>query len=204
MQPAKNLPLLSLNPNPWNPNRMSARERAALVHGLRNDGWIASQALLVWATDETGERRDLIIDGEHRWRAARELGFLVGPVVELHDLTEVQAKALTIKLNAKRGAFDPALLRAMLDGMEVPIDGDEFFLELGIPEIPVDVPAPAREPGFPAVSLDPAKTTVNLVSVLFQKPEHTEFIALAKRAAAKLQTTDLSQTVLAALRKAIQ
>lgn len=200
----RNQPIARLQANPWNPNAMTKRERAALVHGLKNDGWISSQALLVWATDETGAIRNVIIDGEHRWRAARELGLDNGPVVELHGIPEIEAKALTIKLNAKRGAFDPALLRTMLDGMSVPLAGDDFFLELGIPDIAVEAtsPAPAREPGFPVVSLDPAKVAVHMVSVLFEKAEHAEFLALARNAASKLGSTDLSQTALDALRKA--
>lgn len=107
-------PLGDVKPNPWNPNRMTTHMMDSLVHGLRTDGWLASQALLVWGTDEEGQVRNLIIDGEHRWRGGTTIGLTEGPMVFLNGLTEAQAKALTIKMNQKRGEFEEAALETLV------------------------------------------------------------------------------------------
>lgn len=106
--------LRDVDPNPWNPNVVPPHIMASIAHGFRTDGWLASQALLVWATDETGKIRNLIIDGEHRWRAAIAEGIAVGPVVRLHGVSERDAKSLTVKLNQKRGAWDDDSLSQLL------------------------------------------------------------------------------------------
>lgn len=108
------VPLADVRNNGWNPNEMTREVFASLKHGLGKDGWLASQALLVWRTDETGASKMLIIDGEHRWRVGTELGFKKGPMVFLDGLTEAKAKSLTIAMNQRRGAFDDAALGALL------------------------------------------------------------------------------------------
>lgn len=106
--------LATVKPNPWNPNRMTTHQMDSLVHGLRTDGWLASQALLIWGVDEGGTERNLIIDGEHRYKGAVTIGMTEGPMVFLNGLTEAQAKALTIKMNQKRGEFDDAALETLV------------------------------------------------------------------------------------------
>lgn len=71
-------PLSDVQKNSWNPNRMTDFMKESLKQGLLSDGWLKSQSLLIWGTDDKGERRDVIIDGEHRWSAASELGFQIG------------------------------------------------------------------------------------------------------------------------------
>lgn len=126
--------LESVGPNPWNPNRMSAFVRASLKAGLEGDGWLSSQALLIWGSDENGETKDLIIDGEHRWRVARELGFTTGPMVVLHNLRESRAKGLTIKMNQKRGSFEDDGLAALIGELMAGEDREAFGLDVGFTE----------------------------------------------------------------------
>lgn len=113
-----------VKPNPWNPNRMTDQLLRSLVHGLRTDGWLSSQALLVWGSDEKGAAKNLIIDGEHRYRAALDVGFEVAPMVRLDGLTEAQAKALTIKMNQKRGEFADDLLASLVRDIERTVQMD--------------------------------------------------------------------------------
>lgn len=122
--------LSKVKPNKWNPNRMDDDLRMSLRYGLQTDGWLVSQALLVWGTDEKGKRRNVIIDGEHRWTEANALGMAKGPMVFLDDLPEAQAKALTIKLNNKRGDFVEELLRPLLTDIQFDL-GDNLALDLG-------------------------------------------------------------------------
>jgi len=103
-----------VKPNSWNPNRMTEYQLESTREGLRREGWLAAYALLVWGTDEKGARKDIIIDGEHRWRCAREIGFVEGPMVFLDGVTERRAKEMTIEFDNKRGKFDEPTLRQLL------------------------------------------------------------------------------------------
>ena len=128
-------PLSGIKPNPWNPNRMTETVMASLQHGLQTDGWLASQALLVWRTDETGATRNLIIDGEHRYRAALACGMTEGPVVYLDGVSEPEAKALTIKMNQKRGDWDQAALSSLLQELSETLPADvPLALDFGFDE----------------------------------------------------------------------
>jgi hypothetical protein len=126
--------LKGLRPNGWNPNRMTDFEMESLRHGMRTKGWPSSQALLVWGTDETGQRRDIIIDGEHRWHCARAVGFISGPAVVLDGLTEKQAKQWTIELDQKRGRFEDTALAVLMRDIAGDAPTADMGIELGFPE----------------------------------------------------------------------
>lgn len=104
------LPLSSVRPNDWNPNVMTGEDQKSLKEGLRAEGWLVSQALLIWGSDEDGTHKNLIIDGEHRWKCAMELKMTEGPMVVLEKISRQQAIALTVKLDQIRGKFDQDLL----------------------------------------------------------------------------------------------
>lgn len=128
----------SVQPNGWNPNQMTPEVLASLKHGLLNDGWLASQALLVWASDENDKSKLVIIDGEHRWRAAQELGFVEGPAVFLYALTEAKAKALTVGMNQKRGSWNEQALAQLLGELAVDKSSEALALDLGFTTKGVD------------------------------------------------------------------
>lgn len=66
-----------------------------------------------------------IIDGEHRWKAARELGYTELPVWDLGDVSDAVAKQLTIVLNETKGTPDPGMLGALLmDLLETELPAD--------------------------------------------------------------------------------
>lgn len=122
-------PIGSVRKNSWNPNEFTPHMMASLKHGLKEDGWVISQSMLIWGLDDKGVRRDIIIDGEHRWIAAQELGFTEAPMVFQDGLSEAQAKALTIKLDAKRGKFG-----WKLDGLV-----QELNVDLGVPDLGMEL-----------------------------------------------------------------
>lgn len=120
-----------VRPNSWNPNRMTEFQVESTRAGMREQGWLAAFALLVWRTDEHGVSRNLIIDGEHRWRIARELGFEKGPMVFLDGISERRAKEMTIEFDNKRGRFDDVALRDLLN--DIGLD-DGLAFRLGFDE----------------------------------------------------------------------
>jgi ParB-like chromosome segregation protein Spo0J len=121
-----------VRPNPWNPNRMTEFQVESTREGMRREGWLASYALLVWRTDEAGRDRNLIIDGEHRWRIGSELGFEKAPMVFLDGITEKRAKEMTIEFDNKRGKFDDVALRDLLK--DIGLDDAGLAFRLGFDE----------------------------------------------------------------------
>jgi ParB-like chromosome segregation protein Spo0J len=114
------VPLGTLKPNDWNPNRQSDHDFDLLLASMRTDGFtvpiIALKASFV------------IVDGEHRWRAARRLNeearnaglpepYLEVPVVFV-DMPEAQAKVATLRHNRARGSEDIELAAQLLRDLE--------------------------------------------------------------------------------------
>lgn len=184
-------PLDLVRPNSWNPNRMTPEMESSLRVGLETDGWLASQALLIWGTDEGGARQDLIIDGEHRWKVAKSLGMIEGPMVFLDALSPAGARALTIKLNQKRGSFDFDALGDLLRGIEMDLADmgiDDLALELGFrdDELMKLLAEPPEEPTptstvtapVPIESSTEALPDVWVVQLFFNAGQHEEFLQM--------------------------
>lgn len=193
------LPLANVQPNGWNPNRVPDHIMRSIEHGFRTDGWVVSQALLVWGKDERGVPRNLIIDGEHRWKAGLAVGLKDGPMVVLDGLTEAAVKAWTIKLNQKRGAWDEGAVAKVLQEIQYDVVTDAgLALDLGFDEgvlarhlafDPVVLDAPmvperpalvvgdataAPQPGAPAQA-------IRVVQLVYNQDEHAEFVRLVKQ-----------------------
>jgi hypothetical protein len=148
-------PLDRVQPNTWNPNRMTEYQIESTRAGLLKDGWLAAYALLVWGTDEKGIARNIIIDGEHRWRIARDLGFTDGPMVFLEGVTARRAKEMTVEFDAKRGQFDTIALRDLI--AEIGVE-DGLAFRLGFDDETFAAlmnPTPVLPPGdFSEVNVD--------------------------------------------------
>lgn len=192
---ARVLPLEPYKANSWNPNKMTDPEMAALRHGMAQHGWPASEALLVWGKDNKGKARNLIINGEHRHTAARDIGMTHGPVVVLDGLTEAEAKAWTVRLDKTRGRFMDALLAPLV-------------VELGLPAIDL---------GFEEEELtkliDLSEATggkhersssggVKLVQLRFNEREHRAWLKGLSKAGELFGTETASESALAALKAA--
>ena len=95
------LKLDELRPNPWNPNFLTPEERAALKQQLKRAG--PEETLPLIARRRGGAYE--IIDGEQRWRIAKELGWqhIYAIIVDVDDF---KAKTLCISYNRWRGRFN--------------------------------------------------------------------------------------------------
>lgn len=100
------VPIDQLVPNEYNPNRMSEHDFELLKRSIVDDGF--SSPPLVRKTDGK-----TIVDGEHRWRAARELGF-TEIVIALTDMTPEEAMRATLRHNRARGSEDIELVASMM------------------------------------------------------------------------------------------
>ena len=124
----------SVAPNDWNPNVMTPFTRDSLKQDLVN-GWIGSEKILVWGTDEKGVQKNIIIDGEHRWRIAKEIGFEIVPTTTLDGITRAEAIKLTIKIDQKRGNFEEVELGSLLKEIRGDLDLEIFSVDMGF-EVP--------------------------------------------------------------------
>lgn len=105
---AKSVAIGLLRANPWNPNKMDPAMYRKELASIRKFGFV--DPITVRSVAGGFE----IIDGEHRWRAARELGFAEIPIFSLGPMPDEDAKQLTIVLNETRGKAEPRKLGALL------------------------------------------------------------------------------------------
>ncbi|MGQ9781048.1 MAG: ParB/RepB/Spo0J family partition protein [Nitrososphaeria archaeon] len=91
----------SLFPNPYNPNRMGQCEYEGLKKDCHDKGIEGLPAILVVPKGD----RFMIVDGEHRWRAALELGY-DRIKAEIVNLSEDEVKVECLKRNYQRGRID--------------------------------------------------------------------------------------------------
>jgi len=97
-----------LQPNAWNPNQMDDFMYQKAVASIRELGF--STPVVVRSRGDYYE----IIDGEHRVKAAIELGLDSIPCWNLGDISDVKAKQLTVVLNETRGTADRERLGELL------------------------------------------------------------------------------------------
>lgn len=102
-----------IDPNPWNPNQQSETVARATRESLERYGFV-EPVLLRPHPDIPG--RFQIVNGEHRWGQAGGLGYEQIPAV-IKDLTDDEAKKLTIVLNETTGDADVVLLGQLLAGI---------------------------------------------------------------------------------------
>jgi ParB family chromosome partitioning protein len=97
----------TLQPNPWNPNRVDPINQEKLQASMEVDG---QKLPVLVRKDGDGYQ---IIDGQHRVEAAKALGIQVF-VHDLGKMTEAQAKKATLIANSRYGDDDPEALIALL------------------------------------------------------------------------------------------
>jgi ParB-like chromosome segregation protein Spo0J len=140
------VPIGSIHPNTYNPNRQTEHEFTMLLRSILEDGF--TQPVLVAQCDRDHECEGVIVDGEHRWRAVQVLASIrayaksIGRKIE--DLTdaeweqgrafpmpadtdiavvkmpmgEAQAKIATLRHNRARGSEDIELATDVLRDLE--------------------------------------------------------------------------------------
>ena len=111
----------SIQPNPWNPNKMDAATFEKEKRSIKTHGFVDPVTVR-----ERGDGVLEIVDGEHRWRAAIDLGLSEIPVVNLGKIDDQRAKKLTLIYNELRGAPDPARLSALM--VDLTQSGDALAL----------------------------------------------------------------------------
>jgi DNA modification methylase len=91
------VPVDSLDTDGDNPNEMTDEQFGLLCERMRDNGWLGGPII----TNADG----LIADGEHRWRAAQEIGLEEVPVQQ-HDIDEATRRLWRQELNKIHGEHD--------------------------------------------------------------------------------------------------
>jgi len=97
-----------LKPNDYNPNRQNEHDFELLLKSMEEDGFTQPIVAL---------KNGVIVDGEHRWRAAKVLGFDQIPVVYT-DMTPEQMRIATLRHNRARGTEDINLTADVLRDLQ--------------------------------------------------------------------------------------
>lgn len=100
-----------IHENPWNPNQQSDEAFAAEIASIQRFGFI-DPITVRKHPDKRGSFQ--IIDGAHRYRALNEIGWKDDVPVVVIDVSDAEAKALTVVLNETRGAPDKTDLANLL------------------------------------------------------------------------------------------
>jgi ParB-like chromosome segregation protein Spo0J len=115
-----------IEPDPANPNELDPPTREALKREIDDNGFV--QPVVV----RPHQNRWLIIDGQHRWEALKELGHKTVPCV-VDDAGEDEARMRLLTLNRLRGSFDLAKLSDILAELASEMSEDELRERLAIP-----------------------------------------------------------------------
>jgi ParB/RepB/Spo0J family partition protein len=144
----------AIQPNLYNPNRQSEHDFKLLCKSMEEDG-VTQPGVCVHVTEELKADKQfanyelnsiVIVDGEHRWRAARELGMKQIPIV-IVDMTPEQMRIATLRHNRARGSEDVELSAQVLRDLQElgALDWAQDSLEMGDAELQKlldDIPAP--------------------------------------------------------------
>jgi ParB/RepB/Spo0J family partition protein len=96
-------------PNDWNPNVVPPELMEKVRRSLEEFGMVAP----IIARPRPDGRYELI-DGEHRWRVAKEKGFKEVPTIIVEGLSDVDAKRVSLALNRLHGEDDVVRLADLL------------------------------------------------------------------------------------------
>lgn len=99
-----------ITPNSYNPNRQSEHDFELLCKSMSEDGFTQP---VVGVADPDTPGNAIIVDGEHRWRAAITLGYTEIPVV-ITPMTPEQARIATLRHNRARGSEDFGLTAQLM------------------------------------------------------------------------------------------
>ena len=116
-----------IEPNPWNPNRVDARTMAKLRAQLRREGFV--KPLIVRPHPDTPDRWQLI-DGEHRWRIARDDLQLAAVPCVVVSVDDRRARLMTVNLNELGGEAAPQALAELLHDLSKATKLEDLETEL--------------------------------------------------------------------------
>ena len=116
-----------VHPNPYNPNKMDDRTYKLTLKSIEEDGLMGE---IIVREDPDKPNEFIIIDGVHRWKAARELGY--GTIkIEVKAKDTPEAMISTLRLNKARGENDPIKEAEVIHELHKTYSTEEIEEKLG-------------------------------------------------------------------------
>ena len=101
----------SVEPNGYNPKVKKGENYDKVVDSIRENGL----KQFIFVREEDGNPKYVIVDGEQRWTAAKELGYQEIYIYNLGNISEEEAKALTIWFEVQVPFDDISLAPIVVD-----------------------------------------------------------------------------------------
>lgn len=130
------VPVSQLKTNSYNPNQQSLDNFELLCKSIQEDGFTLPVVVNSGITDES--LRDMIIDGEHRWRAALVLAMPEVPII-YKDMSEGEMRASTLRHNKARGHHDHLLEAQIIKELVGEIGVEELSAHLNMDSVELDI-----------------------------------------------------------------
>jgi len=111
-------------PNDYNPNFQPQTTFDSLMDNIKRNGFYG--AIII-------NKKNVIIDGEHRWRALKALGQKEIPCILETEADDNLSKILTLRLNRERGYLVPVETGAVLTSLAETIPPDILSQTTNIP-----------------------------------------------------------------------
>jgi len=161
----KTVPIHHVEPNPWNPNQQSKEIFEKEKASIKELGLLGS----ILVRERTGGYE--ILDGEHRWKACKELGYTEITVESIGEIEEKDAKLLTILLNNLHGKDDlekRAKIFETLDAgqlqllpfTEEEIENEKALFKFDFSQYDIEVPVDRKPNRLVNIELDEAEYQV--------------------------------------------
>ncbi len=127
------IPIDEIKPSPFeNPNEFSAELFASLKNDIEEHG-LVGESLIVNPQNMT------LINGHHRLKAMKELGYAEAPVIFYEPVDETEHKILSIAWNKKRGTFNEQrlhnLIKSIYDSGKYPLEELKDLLGFNVNEL---------------------------------------------------------------------
>lgn len=130
------VPVSQLKANTYNPNQQSVHDFDLLVKSIQEDGFTLPVVVNDGSLDP--ELTDMIIDGEHRWRAAQVLAMEAIPVI-YKGMDKAAMRVSTIRHNQARGSHDAVMEARLITDLAGSVSKDELMAQLNLDEVELDV-----------------------------------------------------------------
>lgn len=159
----KKVPIFDVSPNDYNPKKKNTKEYEQVVMSLRENG--LKQPILV----RNVNGNYIIVDGEQRYTAAVDLGYEEIYIYDLGDISEDEAKALTIWFEVQvpfdRVALAPIAVELNSLDMELPFTDIELqkFEGMTLGEQNIDTEKNNSGDGFKTLKIRMAGDQFDLV-----------------------------------------
>lgn len=132
------LDINDVEPNEYNPNKLKRKGFEHLKKEIKRIGFL--QPILV-------NQDNKIIDGEHRWKACKEIGKNKIPVIKT-DMDEEEAKVTTINMNKIKGMMETEKYHSLIQGLLEDFGKGELGELLMEDEDDIDIIAELEEDDF--------------------------------------------------------